>query len=164
MIVYTYTGNLSLDVNICNTKSIFLIDGDLFITPNLKTNGYTNGCMFIVSGTTSIQPGDQAGSVNSPSPQTTYDEVHAYFITNSFKTEIDPFQDGLFIRGGVVEIAPNTGTDSMSLNRDLGVIRNKYSPSEIIEYDARYLYIYGDLLTYVYGYNIRESQFIRTLE
>lgn len=164
VIVYTYTGNLSLDVNICNTKSIFLIDGDLFITPNLKTNGYTNGCMFIVSGTTSIQPGDQAGSVNSPSPQTTYDEVHAYFITNSFKTEIDPFQDGLFIRGGVVEIAPNTGTDSMSLNRDLGVIRNKYSPSEIIEYDARYLYIYGDLLTYVYGYNIRESQFIRTLE
>lgn len=164
VIVYTYTGNLSLDINICDTKSIFLVDGDLFITPNLKTNGHNNGCMFIVSGTTSIQSGDTAGSENSPSPQTAYDEVHAYFVTNSFRTEIDPFQDGLFIKGGVVEIAPNTGTDSMNLNRDLGAIRNKYSPSEIIEYDARYLYIYGDLLTYVYGYNIRESQFIRTLE
>lgn len=163
VIVYTLDGDLSLDIRLCDSKSIFLIDGNLTITPNLVTQGYANGCLFIVSGTTKVTEGFAGGSTDFPS-NTIYDEVHGYFVTNNFETMTDSSGDGLYIKGGVVEIAPNPGENlSMSLNRDLGIIRNQYSPSEIIEYDPRYLYIYGDLLTYVYGYNIRESQFIRTL-
>lgn len=163
--VHAFSGNLSLDVRFCNSKTIFLVDGNLTINPNLIAEGYENGCMFIVSGTTTILAGSGAGSTDFPA-NTAYDQVDGYFVTKSFQTMNDPSGDGLFVKGGVVETEdnPDPATLAMNLNRDLGIIRNRFSPSEIIEYDSRYLYIYGDLLTYVYGYNIRESQFIRTLE
>ncbi|HRN71459.1 MAG TPA: hypothetical protein PLS49_09875, partial [Candidatus Woesebacteria bacterium] len=150
-------GDLTIDVNICDTKSIFLVTGNLNIQPNLVSEGFENGCMFIVQGTTTILPGDGLGSADPD--KTVYDQVHGYFVTGLFSTVADPSGDGLYIKGGVVET--DTAAGNMSLNRNLGNIRSQYSPSEIIEYDPRYLYIYGDLMTYVFGYNIREGQFIR---
>lgn len=156
VVLYT-SGNLTLDIDFCDTKSIFLVDGDLSINPNLINSGFENGCMFIVSKTTTILQGDAKGSADPD--RTNYDQMHGYFITSLFRTTQDPYGDGLYIKGGVVETELSNG--NMSLNRDLGTIRSQFSPSEIIEYDPRFLYIYGDLFTYAYGYNIREGQFIR---
>jgi len=156
-VVVYLSGDLTIDVNICDTKSIFLVSGNLSIQPNLVNEGFENGCMFIVQGTTTILPGDGLGSADPD--KTVYDQVHGYFVTGLFSTVADPSGDGLYIKGGVVETDKTAG--NMSLNRNLGNIRSQYSPSEIIEYDPRYLYIYGDLMSYVFGYNIREGQFIR---
>lgn len=156
-VVVYLSGDLTIDVNICDTKSIFLVTGNLNIQPNLVSEGFENGCMFIVQGTTTILPGDGLGSADPD--KTVYDQVHGYFVTGLFSTVADPSGDGLYLKGGVVET--DTAAGNMSLNRNLGNIRSQYSPSEIIEYDPRYLYIYGDLMTYVFGYNIREGQFIR---
>lgn len=162
--VHTYSGTLHFDINECNTKSIFLVDGNLTVNPDFVNSGFDNGCMFIVSGTTTILEGNNLGSSDSP-PNTNYDQVHGYFVTHTFAVGSDPARDGLFIKGGVVETAENaSGTENMDLNRTLGTPRNRYSPSEVIEYDPRYLYIYGDLLSYIYGYNIREKQFIITVD
>ncbi|MCA9379916.1 hypothetical protein KC675_01925 [Candidatus Dojkabacteria bacterium] len=156
VVIYT-SGSLTIDIDFCDTKSIFLVNGDLNINPNLVNSGFENGCMFIVSGTTTILEGDAKGSADPD--RTIYDQMHGYFITSIFRTTADTFGDGLYIKGGVVETDLNTG--NMSLNRNLGTIRSQFSPSEIIEYDPRFLYIYGELFTYTYGYNIREGQFIR---
>ncbi len=162
--IHKYSGDLNLDVERCDTKSIFLVEGNLNINPDLVAVGFDNGCMFVVSGTTTIQRGNSLGSSDGV-PVTNYDQVHGYFITNAFETLEDPDGDGLFILGGIVDTDLNeSGAEFMKLRRSLGPVRNQYSPSEIIEYDPRYLYIFGDLLTYPYGYTIRESQFIRTLQ
>lgn len=149
-------GHTNFDIRVCDRKAIFLIEGDLVLNPNLVVSGVENGCTFIVSGTTTITEGGDAGSSDSPI-KTVYDQTHGYFITNNFVTQPDSRRDGLQIVGGVV-------TNSTSFNRTLNSQRNEYSPAEIITYDPRYLYIYGDLFKYSYGYNIRESQFIRSIE
>lgn len=159
--IFHFPNSVAIDIDRCNSKSIFLIEGNLTLNPNFTVDGNENGCLFIVSGTTTIQKGDDLGSEDA-TPKTVFDQIHGYFVTGLFNTEPDnTSRDGLFIKGGVVETDMNSG--QMNLSRDLGSTRNLYTPSEIIEYDARYLYIYGDLLTYSYGYNIRESQFIRTI-
>jgi hypothetical protein len=159
ILVFTHAGDLNLDLTNCDTKSIFLIDGNLNLNPNLSASGNQNGCTFIVSGTTRIQAGDNITNDGN----TYYDKVDAYFITHQFITDLDSSSDGLYIYGGVVEtVKPLTDT-SLELNRNLTSDNNQYSPSEVFAYDPRYLYIYGDLMTYIYGYNIREGQFIRSL-
>lgn len=155
--VYFISGDIEFNFKECDSKSIFLIGGNLKIHPNLVNSGFENGCMFIVNNTTTVSPGVSLGSAGV---ETYYDQLHAYFITGLFATEADPSGDGIYIKGGVVEIDSTTNSN-MLLNRNLGTTRNENSPSETIEYDPRYLYIYGDLMTYAYGYNIREGQFIR---
>lgn len=157
VIIYT-SGDLEIDINICDSKSIFLVSGNLLLNPNLVTEGVENGCMFIVQGITTISVGEDLDSADPD--RSFYDQIHGYFITGLLSTPVDGNGDGLYIKGGVVETDLADG--NMLLNRNLGTIRSQYSPSEIIEYDPRYLYIYGDLMTYVYGYNIREGQFIRS--
>ncbi len=154
-------GNTAFSINNCDRKAIFVIDGNLQIDPDLIVTGFENGCLFIVRGTTLVTAGNDLGSTDV-TPLTNYDQLHAYFITGLFETRTDNALDGLYIWGGVVETA-DSPTGEIELNRTLSITRNEFSPAETIEYDPRYLYIYGDLLTYSFGYNIRESQYIRSL-
>lgn len=154
-------GDTSFSINNCDRKAIFLIDGNLQIDPDLLVTGFENGCLFIVRGTTIVSAGNDLGSTDI-APLTNYDQLHAYFITGLFETSPDSALDGLYIWGGVVETA-DSPTGEIEFNRNLSFTRNEFSPAETIEYDPRYLYIYGDLLSYSFGYNIRESQYIRSL-
>lgn len=154
-------GASAISIDNCDRKTIFVIDGDLQIDPNLIVTNNNNGCLFVVRGKTTVTAGNNLGSTNIP-PLTNYDQLNAYFITGLFETTPDSLGDGLYIWGGVVETA-DSASGQIGFNRDIGVSRNEFSPSEVIEYDPRYLYIYGDLLSYSFGYNIRESQYIRSL-
>ena len=152
-VVIKINGDLNFDMRVCDRKAIFIISGDLFMTPNFVNSGYNNGCMFVVAGTTTVLPGQVSGT--TPSIRR-YDVINAFFISNIFITEDDTTLDGLIVKGGVV-------ANEVYFERDGTSPLNQTSPSEIIEYDPRFMYIYGDLLSYIYGYNIRESQFIRSL-
>lgn len=154
-------GDTAFSIDNCDRKTIFVIDGDLQIEPDLVVTNNNYGCLFVVRGKTTVTAGNNLGSTNIP-PLTNYDQLHAYFITGLFETTPDSSGDGLYVWGGVVETA-DSPTGKIGFNRDIGITRNEFSPSEVIEYDPRYLYIYGDLLSYSFGYNIRESQYIRSL-
>ncbi|KKQ35365.1 MAG: hypothetical protein US52_C0027G0009, partial [candidate division WS6 bacterium GW2011_GWA2_37_6] len=146
-------GNFTIQSNaICNTQTIFFINGNLSITPDftIQNAGTTkNGCMFIVKGNVTIQNGASLGY---------YDRIDGFYIVNgTFATLTDrdytgTVYDGLYIKGSV--IATNT-----SFQRTFHLLKNISYPAEIIEYDPRFSNIFENALA-IKEYSIREKGYI----
>lgn len=146
---------------VCNNKVIFLVTGNLILHPNITVDQNDDGCIFIVKGKTTITSGRNSGSTESP-PSTSYDRIEAFILTDNITIQNDGNNDGLLVKGSIITNIENISLTN-GFNRDLGLLRNQYSPAEVIRYDARYLHIFGDMFTYDKQYNIRESQFIRSI-
>lgn len=150
--IYQSTDSVNLSkFHICDSKAIFIIDGDLTIDPDFVNSGFDNGCMFLVSGKVIVGTGQNKGTNDT---DLFYDRLEGFFVASEFTTVLDG--DGLFIKGGIV-------ADQINFGRNIGE-HNNYAPSEIVAYDPRYMHLFQDLLTYQYPNNILEKQFIRSLE
>jgi hypothetical protein len=148
-------GNLTLENISCNSKAIFLIDGNLTIMNDFRNANVNSACLFIASGNILLDSNVNTKDETVDSGVAPYDMVEGYFIANGNITtnpDIDfdlnkGYMDGLIIRGGLIG-------DSVELNRDLG-LRNNMQPAELIIYDSRYIYLLEDILN-VKSINIRE--------
>ncbi|MCA9384044.1 hypothetical protein KC909_06810, partial [Candidatus Dojkabacteria bacterium] len=156
--IYMRNGGIIQNLT-CNLKTIFIVEGDVVINPELLIDQAKDGCVFIVDGQTTINPGGNKGS-NDATPITNYDVIEAFIITNRFESAPDTNEDGLLIEGGLIV----TGSNDPVFGRDLGNVRNYQAPSEVFRYDGtRYMYLFGEMFTYKKNYNIREKAFINSL-
>jgi hypothetical protein len=168
VVVEKVSGDLTLKSITCDTKTIFLITGNLQIEPELLISEPTagaaaivnvpsnmNGCLFIVKNKTTVGIG--TNKVPPASNQAIYDQVRSFIITDKFESSVDATNNGLQIRGGVITNQNNT------FKRDIGIVLNQTAPSEIFRYDGgRYIYIFGKILTDTIDFSIKEVPFIET--
>ena len=168
VVVAKITGDLALQNVTCDTKTIFLITGNLNINPEFNLTEPTagaqaiktvpsniNGCLFIVKNKTTVTAGSK--KIPPASNQAAYDLVKAFIITDSFESSADADNNGLQIRGGVITNQNN------SFKRDIGIVLNQTAPSEIFRYDGgRYIYVFGKILTNTIDFNVREVPFTET--
>jgi len=145
---------------------IYILADDLGYS-DLACYGSTNnqnGCLFVVNGKTTITQGtdaDGSGSIVPTSNNLGVDEVNAFIVTNEFESLADPFYDVLKIKGGLII----TSESSNSLfNRNNGLVANQFSPAEVIQYDgARYIHLFGDIISSPASFNISEKAFLDAL-
>ena len=136
----------------CTTKTIFLVNGNLRLNPDI-TAANTAGCMFVVKGSTQIYNGlpTPRGPINTVN----YDRIYAFIVTDSIETFNDSSvndSDGLVIKGSII-------TRNNTFRRDVSRI-DYFTPSEVISYDPRYINIFGKVLDNEIEFNIQEKQFI----
>jgi hypothetical protein len=163
--VVEYTGATFVAGGIkgCNNRTIFLIDGDLEITPDMTLDNIAeDACLFIVRGTTRILTsgktaptcgGDHINTIREI--LTPRDNIDAFIITSNFTTNPSAVQ--LYIKGGVI-----TNTLTGGLNRKVNT-PSCYFPnlaSEVIDYEgARYIKTFKDILGESEMTSIREIQY-----
>jgi hypothetical protein len=140
-------GDLKLENTMCNTKTIFLIDGNLEIVNDFQNQHSSSACLFVVGGNiefAATEPlKDESYTTQTIAP---YDIIEGYFISNGsiiIHRDIKPVQhltymDGIIIRGGVV-------ANEISMQRDLG-LRNNMQPSKFVVFDSRYIYLLEEAL------------------
>jgi len=135
------TNDLTISsVSSCPQPAIFLVK-NLSINANLTNRDLNSGCVFVVSGTTTI-----ANNVA---------EVNAFIITNDFITAPGTNTNKLFIKGGLIV----TNTNSFDRNINYGLIQSTI-PSEEIEYEgARYIKIFKETLQEPINISIKETQY-----
>jgi hypothetical protein len=168
--VVTVSGNATINQNsLCDTRTIFFINGDLTIQPPFTINKYAattagagkdRACLFIINGDLIIQNGTDAQ----------FDIIHGFFILTKDdsldKSKIISAQDNfnkIKIIGGIV--MKSTSTISDLHRKSLNLASPLYfPPAEIIIYEgARYISIFGDLFVDEGAIlNVNETPFINT--
>lgn len=139
----TINGNIK-----CRSKTIFLVEGVLDITPNFEIEG-DNACLFIVKGTTRVFQNSNL----------TNGLIRAFIISDGFTSIASDKK--LVLDGGVV--ARSTKFDK---NVNLNVIHMdnllKDVASEDLTFEgARYIKHFGDILSNPFLLSIREKQYIK---
>ena len=137
--VIEITGNFDAS-GLCTRANIFLVSGDLNITPDLTISGANDACLFIVNGTTRMLSSSKVavtcgGATNPTTVANPQDKVQAFIITNNFTTKTSEIQ--LYVKGGVI-----TNTFIGGLNRKVNTDSCIYPnlPSELMDYEgARYI-------------------------
>ncbi|MEI7578458.1 MAG: hypothetical protein WCJ58_00285 [bacterium] len=144
----------------CNSKTIFLVN-QLIINPDFTDNS-SSACLFVVSDTTTINEGTNKTNGTS---NANYDQVQAFIITANINIPNDTQNDGLFLKGGLIVNAnittlTNPAPIISGFGRNLTGEKNALAPAEAFYYDGtKYMYLFGDLLSYSNIQNIRETQF-----
>lgn len=149
------SGNFSVEEGaICDTRTIFFIQGDLTIHPDFTIqNSETEqmGCIFIVKGNIRIESGSFKNG---------YDKIQAFLITDGdLNTDVDNMgtnYDGLYLQGGVYTQGNN------NLHRSFSMLDNYVNPAEIFEFDPRYTNIFQEELN-IKDYSIREKGYIEKI-
>ncbi|MBW7953187.1 MAG: hypothetical protein QY330_01865 [Candidatus Dojkabacteria bacterium] len=168
--VIRFQNNLSLTNITCNTKTIFIVEGDLSLNPNLSINdnplsGIINGCMFVVKGKTiilqsyprTVNPRTLSATPPPLNTATRYDSVNAFIVTDEFESPFDAQFEGLIINGSVI------ANKSINFNRDNGVFLNSRTPAEIITYEGgRYINLFGSIIQAPQDFNISEKAFLES--
>ncbi|KXK26575.1 MAG: hypothetical protein TR69_WS6001000581 [candidate division WS6 bacterium OLB20] len=151
-------GDLRLNRVTCNTKTVFLVSGNLTLEPEIGLQDnpaadIVNGCLFLVKETTTILPGQSAGTPGDTTPD--FDTVAGFIVTRSIQIPPDPQFNALRVTGSIIASENNT------FDRDAGVVLNQLSPSEIIYYDGgRYMHLFGEVLSMPVSFNIVEKPFL----
>ncbi len=147
--VVSVAGNLTINEGfICDTRTTFLVDGNITIEPNVTAENTTSGCMFVSSNDITIGAGEYH-SAGSSTPK--YDLIDGYLIAdgniNIPETDLsEDIRDGLIIRGGLVAFGTEGGR-SINFGRSLKLIDNNAFPTLAIHSDNRYL----NFATMVFG-------------
>ncbi|KXK26580.1 MAG: hypothetical protein TR69_WS6001000586 [candidate division WS6 bacterium OLB20] len=84
-------GNLTLNRVSCNTKTIFLVTGNLTINPESRIsddprNDVINGCMYVVAGRTTVLPGQNADVLGAATERARVLGTSAQVLAASFET------------------------------------------------------------------------------
>lgn len=129
---------------ICDRKSAIFISGDLTINSDVNLSGESNGCIFIVQGNVSIQPGSyKSGSSTYPR----YDIINGFIISDGIITVQEDsqeggngYRDGLKVRGSLLGFGDRNTPSGSSLifDRSLKLLDNLIYPSVVIHHDSRY--------------------------
>lgn len=161
------TGDFTVSGEQCRYANVFLISGNLIITPNLTlADSTTSGCLFIVAGNTIIRQGTTvsqtcnggASHIDLTSDASPTANIHAFIITEGFSTDANPISKAqLMIKGGL--ITNNiTGGLNRNINSDMCLFPNL--PSEVIDYEgARYIKLFRDVLSDPALVSVREIQY-----
>lgn len=142
--------NLTIPSDItCNSKTIFLVEGDLIITPNFETEG-DNACLFLAKGKVTIL---------SNSGDSKDDLIQAFIISDELTSASS--NQKLTIFGGVISRSTifdkNVNLNVLNMNNI-----QKTVSSETINYEgARYIKHFGEILSNPFLLSIREKQYIK---
>jgi len=155
--IYSIDGDLTISNSgfICNEPSIIFVNNLSITDAEITADTAESGCFFVVSGKTTITFTQSVSAGNT----TSYHKIDAFIVTDEFTIDNKQDGDGVIINGGIIVTALN-----ISLNGNLGDTRNATSPAEIFRFDTRYMYIYGDLLSYISAFQIRETQYINSIQ
>ena len=147
----TYNSPGDLTVNpglICNKKALIFVDGNLIINPPMHSElvisnlSNINGCIFVVRGTVSIQPGSRASTITA----FRYDRINAFIVSDEVITiQHDPYPspllnpnkivDGVYINGGLIS---KGGGDSIDIKRYLRLEERLVYPVFAIDLHPKY--------------------------
>lgn len=135
-------GSLTIPAGlVCKSATIFLVSGNLTLTPNFTIQG-DNACLFIVGGTTTIN-------------QVANGQVHGYFLSGGFETITGDGQ--LTLKGG---FESTSSTFNRNINRNVvqAASINKSIASERFIYEGgRYYKHFKDYLGNTISTSVRES-------
>lgn len=139
--VVKVAGDLNIEEGYsCNTRTTFLVDGNVTVNPDMTTANKRSGCMFVTSGNITIAAGThKSGGSNYPK----YDIVEGYFLADGqiLIPEVDQdedVRDGLKVNGSLIAFG-GSGTKSILMGRTLKLIDNNAYPALAIHFDNRYL-------------------------
>jgi hypothetical protein len=136
------SGSLTIPAGlVCKSATIFLISGNLTVTPNFTIQG-DNACLFIVAGTTTIN-------------QVANGQVVGYFLSGGFETVTGDGQ--LTLKGGF-ESASTTFNRNINRNVVQAASINKSIASERFIYEGgRYYKHFKEYLGNTISTSVRES-------
>lgn len=144
------SNGMNVDAGTCNEKSIYIVNGDLQLTPRYTVANKDSSCLFLVSGTTTITNGGNSSSTGIAPEYSGVDLIEAFIITGNYADSIDG-EDLLVIKGGLIVNNRNF------FNRN---IKTSTMPSTIIHYEgARYIKNFGSFLTEPQELTIKELHF-----
>lgn len=138
---------------LCKYPTMFLIEGNLILYPDLNIEG-DNACMFIVKESTTIRQ----ENIN--------DRINTFIITGNYFSE---YANGTLTNvGGVINWNNDHSVQYYKRNKNLLVIDynlvDKINPSEIFNYEgARYIYHFGTYLENPFFLSIKEIQYTSNL-
>jgi hypothetical protein len=150
----------------CSKTNVFLISGNLTITPNFTVAANPkDACLFIVGGTTrvlqSASPTIVCASLttnNSANVPSLRDSVDAFIITKNFTTDASSRQ--LLIKGGLVTDTFIGGAKGLNRNVNTQNCRYPNLASERIDYEgARYVKNFGNVLNEPMFISVFEGQY-----
>lgn len=139
--VVKVAGNLSVNSgHVCNARTLFLVEGDVTINPDVTANSIVNGCMFIVKGDVNITEGTYKSATFS---YPKFDLIDAFIISDGNMTieEVDTGsvrKDGLKVTGSLMAFG-REGSRSFILDRGLSLLDSNSYPSLAVHFDYRYL-------------------------
>jgi hypothetical protein len=158
------SGTMTLQAGIkCDNATIFLISGDLNITPDFTVNGLEDACLFIVGGKTTILASSKTapncyGEERLDTIGNPQDIIQAFIITKDFTTVKSAVQ--LYIKGGVIT---NSFDDGLNRNVNSDTCRFPNMPSELFDYEgARYIKNLKDALSSPTTLSVFEKQYKST--
>ncbi len=153
--VVRHTGDLTFNSNTtCDMRAIILVEGNVVINPDFrKTTG--NACVIVTQGNIRVERGTYKSIGIVAGAQAKYDVIQAMLVANGrLNILADPavgsgvVGDGLYIRGLVY-------ASEVDFNRRLNPNQSANQPSELIDYDPAYLFIFRELLS-VAEFSLRE--------
>lgn len=150
-----YMSDLTVNSNfVCDKPTLITVKGNLTLNPPILSTSLdaihsSNGCIFLVEGDVSINPGGQV----SDNTNLGYDKVHAYIladgqITIEGEDTNATIMDGLYINGGLN--SSYTSDLSIKVDRYLWLKQRLDFPVLAIDYHPKYGVLGGIFFGYDY--------------
>ncbi len=150
IVINTVEGNLTVNSNFrCDTKSVMLVSGNIYVNPDVTNVDNKSACVFIAGENIYIKEGTRKSGSSIG-----FDILNGYFLADSTiriekeNKSSDERTDGLFIEGGLVSFGtdPNENA-SIMLKRELHLADRLPYPVLNIVHQAKY----GKLMEEVFG-------------
>ncbi len=138
----------------CDVPTLFISEQNIYIEPDLESNGGLSGCIFLAKNNIYIGGGSYASNTKIQ-----YDYIEGFFIADnqiifSLADQAKSLRDGIEIYGGLIALGSNIsdGNNAVLINRNLRLY-NQTNPTLVITYDNRYAnlsYIFFGTSTQLY--------------
>ncbi|MGI5897945.1 MAG: hypothetical protein ACOX6Q_02185 [Candidatus Dojkabacteria bacterium] len=150
IVVNVVDGNLTLNSGFqCDTKSVMLINGNIYVNPDITNMDNRSACVFIAKDNVFIKEG-----IHKSGSSIGFDQVEGYFLANGtikIEKENKPASDrtdGLIIEGGIVSFGTDPAENaSIMLKRELHLADRHPYPVLNIVHHAKY----GKLMQNLFG-------------
>jgi hypothetical protein len=156
----TLSGNTTL---VCNSKTIFLIKGNLAITTDIINQDPDDSCIFIIEGHLTIALAQRA----SISSNTSYRILEGMFMADSVSTVGGNSERGLILNGSILTNESSASNPDSAYQNYPGNNHNIKTddywqrPQELYIYDPRHLSIWSEQLSGSGSFSaIRETRFL----
>ncbi|MFA7143295.1 MAG: hypothetical protein WC175_04870 [Candidatus Dojkabacteria bacterium] len=133
-------GDLSITNFTCDSKALIAVNGNVNITPDFVNGSNADACIILASGDINIQAVGTAGD-DIPG----YDKIQAFLIAggkiniSSFSEGEDKRDQGLYVEGGLVSFASQTGRlASVDNKREIKYSNMGLYPVLIVDNNGKY--------------------------
>jgi hypothetical protein len=148
------TGNLTLDnsVNpVSNKTGVVFVDGNLTIKKDVNYSGPNQGLVFIVQNDIYISADVNVIDAVLISEGNIYtaSDLNGILTCNESKVLLNSTGDiqQLLVNGSLIDISQDSN-EGIRFCRNLGAVKNADTPSERVNYEAKYLILLRDMLPY----------------